>query len=296
LDGDYYIDQTPASMKVHGPKASGSWPAGIEITGDQGVPGESGLILDPVIKTASFTAAIGYTHLADTTGGAFNMTFPLSPSIGDKVGVLDVGFYFGGNPLTLLPNGSNVGGVAFDTVINASRISCVFRYASVAAGWVLEECVIAGITGPAGTLAVGTVTTGSPGTSVIITNVGTDTAAILNITIPRGDVGATGPSGAGLSLIQAVKTAAFTAVAGGLYPCDTSGGAFSATLPASPSVDDVCEFHDWAGNWDTDNLTILGNGEKIGGTLADMIVDIRYINPTLRYTGSTYGWMLKGTY
>ncbi len=43
--------------------------------------------------------------------------------------------------------------------------------------------------GPSGSLSVGTVTTGSPGTSVIITNVGTDTAAILDITIPRGDPG-----------------------------------------------------------------------------------------------------------
>lgn len=43
--------------------------------------------------------------------------------------------------------------------------------------------------GPSGSMTVGTVTTGSPGTSVIITNVGTSTAAIFDITIPRGDPG-----------------------------------------------------------------------------------------------------------
>lgn len=52
-----------------------------------------------------------------------------------------------------------------------------------------------GATGPSGTLAIGTVTTGAPGSSVVITNVGTSTAAILDITIPRGDVGATGDKG-----------------------------------------------------------------------------------------------------
>lgn len=47
-----------------------------------------------------------------------------------------------------------------------------------------------GLVGPAGTIAVGTVTTGSAGSSAAVTNAGTSTAAILNFTIPRGDVGA----------------------------------------------------------------------------------------------------------
>lgn len=49
--------------------------------------------------------------------------------------------------------------------------------------------------GPAGTIDVGAVITGAPGSAVIITNTGTPSAAILNFTIPRGDVGAQGPSG-----------------------------------------------------------------------------------------------------
>lgn len=49
--------------------------------------------------------------------------------------------------------------------------------------------------GPSGTLSVGTVSTGIPGSSVVISNVGTDTAAILDFTIPRGDKGETGDPG-----------------------------------------------------------------------------------------------------
>jgi hypothetical protein len=59
-----------------------------------------------------------------------------------------------------------------------------------------------GATGPAGadgadaTIAVGTTTTGAPGSSVIITNSGTANNAVFDFTIPRGDTGADGADGA----------------------------------------------------------------------------------------------------
>jgi hypothetical protein len=49
-----------------------------------------------------------------------------------------------------------------------------------------------GAAGAAATITVGTVTTGAPGSSVVVSNAGTSSAAVLNFTIPRGDVGATG--------------------------------------------------------------------------------------------------------
>ena len=45
------------------------------------------------------------------------------------------------------------------------------------------------------TVKVGTTTTGEPGTDASVTNSGTETEAILNFIIPRGDPGATGPQG-----------------------------------------------------------------------------------------------------
>lgn len=45
------------------------------------------------------------------------------------------------------------------------------------------------IPGPAGTIQIGTVTTGAAGTSAAVTNSGTPEAAILNFTIPKGDSG-----------------------------------------------------------------------------------------------------------
>ena len=43
--------------------------------------------------------------------------------------------------------------------------------------------------GAAATITVGTVTTGAPGSSAIVTNVGTSSAAVFDLTIPRGDPG-----------------------------------------------------------------------------------------------------------
>ena len=49
--------------------------------------------------------------------------------------------------------------------------------------------------GAAATISVGTVTTGSAGSNVIVTNVGTTSAAVLDFTIPRGDTGSQGIQG-----------------------------------------------------------------------------------------------------
>ena len=49
--------------------------------------------------------------------------------------------------------------------------------------------------GPAGTIAVGTTTTGEPGTDAEVENVGTPENAILNFTIPKGDKGDQGIQG-----------------------------------------------------------------------------------------------------
>lgn len=52
-----------------------------------------------------------------------------------------------------------------------------------------------GADGQAATITVGNVTTGDPGTDVIINNSGTENAAILDFTIPRGAPGANGQDG-----------------------------------------------------------------------------------------------------
>jgi hypothetical protein len=92
---------------------------------------------------------------------------------------------------------------------------------------------------------------------------------------------------------QAVKTTGFTAVAGEGYFCDTTLAAFTATLPAGTLGDEI-SFIDYAGTFDTNNLTIAPNGaEKIQGSAASLTVSIERAGLTLVYTDGTQGWLLK---
>ena len=92
---------------------------------------------------------------------------------------------------------------------------------------------------------------------------------------------------------QAVKTSGFTAVAGEGYFCNTTSAAFTATLPAGTLGDEI-SFIDYAGTFDTNNLTIAPNGaEKIQGSAASLTVSIERAGLTLVYTDGTQGWLLK---
>lgn len=61
---------------------------------------------------------------------------------------------------------------------------------TVSVGSVLYD-TLKGDKGDAGTIEVGTVTTGDAGTDVVVENVGTPSEAVLNFTMPRGDAGYT---------------------------------------------------------------------------------------------------------
>jgi len=92
---------------------------------------------------------------------------------------------------------------------------------------------------------------------------------------------------------QAVDTTGFTAVAGEGYFCNTTSAAFTATLPSSPALGDECTFVDYAGTFDTNNLTVGRNSEKINGSAADLTVSVERAAFTLVYTDGTQGWLLK---
>ena len=92
---------------------------------------------------------------------------------------------------------------------------------------------------------------------------------------------------------QAVKTGNFTASAGHGVFANTTGGAWTLTLPASPSLGDEVSFVDYAGTFDTNNLTIGRNSSKIHGADEDLTVSVERAANTLVFTDSTQGWLLK---
>jgi hypothetical protein len=86
--------------------------------------------------------------------------------------------------------------------------------------------------GPSGTLAIGTVTTVSAGTPAAVTNVGTPSSAILNLTLPRGIdgiIGGPGPSNV-LNIGTVVGGASADATITGTSPSQT----LNLVLPQGP--------------------------------------------------------------
>jgi len=83
------------------------------------------------------------------------------------------------------------------------------------------------------------------------------------------------------------------AVAGKGYPCNTTGAAFTVTLPTSATLGDEIAFVDYAGTFDTNNLTVGRNSHKIQGSAADLTVATERAAFTLVYVDATQGWLLK---
>ena len=92
------------------------------------------------------------------------------------------------------------------------------------------------------------------------------------------------------------KSATFTAVPGQSYIVDTSGGAFNILLPAAPEYGSTVTFLDAAGNWGTNSITLLGNGEKVMRVAGqDLAVDEDDTYIEMVYSGGTNGWLVAGT-
>ena len=91
----------------------------------------------------------------------------------------------------------------------------------------------------------------------------------------------------------AVKTANYTAANNDGVLTNTTGGAFTVTLPTSPSVGNIVVVVDSFSQWGTNNLTIDPTAliKIANNTAGDTLVcDITGITVTLVYTGATYGW------
>ena len=93
--------------------------------------------------------------------------------------------------------------------------------------------------------------------------------------------------------ITTKKTASFTAVSGEGYFCDTAAsGAFTLTLPASPSAGDIVGFKDYNGNFGIANLTIGRNSQPInGGSVANVVISTSGASILLVYVDATQGWV-----
>ena len=92
---------------------------------------------------------------------------------------------------------------------------------------------------------------------------------------------------------QAVATTSATMTAGYGYFVNTTSGAITMTLPGSATQGDEISIIDYAGTFDTNNLTVGRNSHKIQGASADLTVSTERAGFTLVYVDATQGWLLK---
>jgi len=93
----------------------------------------------------------------------------------------------------------------------------------------------------------------------------------------------------------AIKTAAYTAVAGDGVMVDTSSAAITITLPISsgpPSVGDFVRVLDATGDAATNNITVARNGNNIQGASADLTIATARAAIGLVYVNAAQGWVL----
>jgi collagen type VII alpha len=142
--------------------------------------------------------------------------------------------------------------------------------------WIGATGTLHGATGPQGA-------TGVQGIDGASGYVGSDGA-----TGSTGPVGATGLTGAtGTAAPYSKKTSNYTAVNGDYLIADTSGGAFTITLPSSPSTGNSVTIAD-GDSFYTNNLTIARNGSTIEGNSLDLVIDVPSLIVTLLYDGTTW--------
>jgi hypothetical protein len=109
----------------------------VTITGGGGGLGLAG------VQSSNFTASAGYIYPVNTTGGAVTVTLPASPLQGQQISITDYAGTFAANNCTVVRNGSNIAGQAFNLLLSVNRSSLSFVYVDATQGWIGYSAFIA---------------------------------------------------------------------------------------------------------------------------------------------------------
>jgi hypothetical protein len=236
-----------------------------------------------------------YTLGVDGNGDYKRVTFNTAPEAADEIYVINPGRT---TSVLQVSNNSIITSMLQDDVVTTAKIDD----SAITTAKILDGTITAGdlnstldlssktITLPASVSGLGTGITNAQLAGSIANNKLANSSITINGT--SISLGGSGTIVAGTSW-QTVKTSGFTAVAGEGYFCDTTSAAFTATLPASATRGDEVSFIDYAGTFDTNNLTIGRNSHKIQGASEDLTISTERAGFTLVYVDSTQGWLLK---
>jgi len=77
----------------------------------------------------------------------------------------------------------------------------------------------------------------------------------------------------------------------GRFFVDTTSSALTITLPATPTINAIITFADYAGTWATNNVTVSRNSKKILGLNEDLILNVKNGTVTIAYADENKGWI-----
>jgi hypothetical protein len=100
------------------------------------------------------------------------------------------------------------------------------------------------------------------------------------------------PTTDSLMTTTTIQTSNYTAKDFEHILCDTTGGAFTITLPLSPAVDSKITITDVADSFGANSLTINPNGNDIDNQASDVVLDE---SQSITYFYSTNGWVRTAT-
>lgn len=116
--------------------ASGKWTnqtaseAGIDVTD---------IAWSSTVQTGNFTAASGNGYFVNTASAAITVTLPASPSLGDRLSIIDISGSADTNQITVGRNGSNINGASADFLISSDRQAVTMIYSDSTNGWIVEN-------------------------------------------------------------------------------------------------------------------------------------------------------------
>jgi hypothetical protein len=160
--------------------------------------------------------------------------------------------------------------------------------ASGTSGGVLAYTATGTLASSAALTQYGVVYGGGAGAVPVATAAGT-TGQVLTATT-SGAPSWAAPAAGGITYTT-TKTGSYTAVANDGVLTNTTAGAFTVTLPATPANGDQVIVADAGGTWGTNNLTVGRNGNNIADVAQDLVCDISGVSVQFVYnTSGTATW------
>ena len=90
--------------------------------------------IDYISKSANYTASAGEGIIADTSSASWTLTLPASPSVGDRVGIIDPADWSENN-LIVARNGSAIEGLTENLICNLLGAKATLIYTGGTTGW-----------------------------------------------------------------------------------------------------------------------------------------------------------------